>query len=501
MKNMRFFVKPFRRSPISRRAAVLILLCAFLTGCNKPENPPPATTAEAQKIVASRVIILKRFAGENHIYGGGLQLVDTGPGQYRAATGQQKSTTVYVFRNVDELEPEYIKANGNPFRFYEDSEGLEVFKPDFLQRHPIKTGGAYDFSGVKLQYVKDIDLRLSDDQIAQLFLNLTDSQFQDAYGRPPTVTPASEPPVAHVTKEVTIKPADLKIPGSGEIHDAAKNGDLVKITALLKDNPNLVSSRAGSDITPLHLAAMFGHKDVALLLLSNHAEVNAKTTDGITPLYLAASVGQKDIAEVLLAHKAEVDAKDNSDQTPLHEAAGLNQKDVVELLLAHKAEVNAKDNNGHTPLQWAVANGHKDVAEVLLAYKAEVDVKDNDGKTPLEWAAANGHKDVAVVLLTHGAAVNAKDNDGVTPLCAAAIFDHKDVAELLLASKANVNVKINSGDTPLHLAIGRGYKDMVELLLTNGADVNAKDNKGETPLHWATQADIVELLRQHGGHE
>jgi len=45
---------------------------------------------------------------------------------------------------------------------------------------------------------------------------------------------------------------------------------------------------------------------------------------------------------------------------------------------------------------------------------------------------------------------------------------------------------------------------MAELLLANKADVNAKDNKGYTPLYYAADKghqDVVELLRQHGGHE
>jgi ankyrin repeat protein len=44
----------------------------------------------------------------------------------------------------------------------------------------------------------------------------------------------------------------------------------------------------------------------------------------------------------------------------------------------------------------------------------------------------------------------------------------------------------------------------VELLLANQADVNAKDKGGWTPLHSAAAygtKDMVELLRQHGGHE
>jgi ankyrin repeat protein len=45
---------------------------------------------------------------------------------------------------------------------------------------------------------------------------------------------------------------------------------------------------------------------------------------------------------------------------------------------------------------------------------------------------------------------------------------------------------------------------MVELLLANKADINAKNNKGETPLRVAAdkgKQNLVELLRQHGGHE
>jgi uncharacterized protein (TIGR03067 family) len=43
----------------------------------------------------------------------------------------------------------------------------------------------------------------------------------------------------------------------------------------------------------------------------------------------------------------------------------------------------------------------------------------------------------------------------------------------------------------------------VELLLTHKAAVNAESNVGETPLDFAAamgHADVVELLRQHGGH-
>ena len=68
----------------------------------------------------------------------------------------------------------------------------------------------------------------------------------------------------------------------GEIHNAARDGDLEKVKALLKDNPDLVFSKDTNGTTPLHWAAINGHKDVASLLLANKAAVNAKDNSGNT---------------------------------------------------------------------------------------------------------------------------------------------------------------------------------------------------------------------------
>jgi hypothetical protein len=92
----------------------------------------------------------------------------------------------------------------------------------------------------------------------------------------------------------------------GEIHDAAAGGDLEKVKALLKDNPNLVANK------------------------DDNLDMN-----GGTPLYWAARLGHKDMAELLLANKADVNAKDNNDDTPLHATAYNGRKDVAELLRQH----------------------------------------------------------------------------------------------------------------------------------------------------------------------
>jgi hypothetical protein len=121
------------------------------------------------------------------------------------------------------------------------------------------------------------------------------------------------------------------------IHYAARDGDLGKVTALLKDNPALVFT---------------------------------KDTDGFTPLHYAALNGEYAIAKLLLANKADSNAKDNHGDTPLHNAAALGHKDLVELLLANGADVNARNSHGDTPLESAAALGHKDVADLLRSRAA-----------------------------------------------------------------------------------------------------------------------------------
>ena len=53
-----------------------------------------------------------------------------------------------------------------------------------------------------------------------------------------------------------------------EIHLMAAVGDMAKINVLLKEHPDLISSKDDYGRTPLHWAAQYGHKDVAELLLA-----------------------------------------------------------------------------------------------------------------------------------------------------------------------------------------------------------------------------------------
>ncbi len=298
----------------------------------------------------------------------------------------------------------------------------------------------------------------------------------------------------------------------GEIHDAAKSGDLEKVKALLKANPDLVFSKDTNGCTPLHLTVQYVHKDMTEFLLTNKADVNAKDIYGWTPLHMAARFGgHKEMVELLLTNKADVNAKDKYfGRTPLHLAAAEGYKDVVELLLANKADVNIRINDGETSLHFAAVHAHKDVAELLLANKADVNAMANDGSTPLDQMKkpiklkiSNDSKDdskaVAELLRQHGGREFVHEIDD-----AARDGDLEKVKTLLKSDPGLIFSEGDDGGTPLHYAAYGGHKDVTELLLATKADVNAGNYRAMTPLHVATvhaHKDVADLLRQHGGHE
>jgi len=320
---------------------------------------------------------------------------------------------------------------------------------------------------------------------------------------------------------------------SQDIIDAAKNGDLEKVTTLVNGNAEIVFRTDDHGATPLHLAAEFGHKDVVELLLAKGAKINAKANytyeklqpmesyvpgtvvvpnlqqkvdennygvvhDGATPLYLAAINGHEDVVELLYANGADINAKNNSGYSPLQLALENNYEDVAEFLIVKGADVNT--NNGYSPLHYAVSHGRLDLVKLLLAKGA------NDG-TALNDALASGQLDVVKLLLSSNIDVNARNKDGDTPLHYAVSKDNKDVVELLLAKGVDVNAKGFFNKTPLHRAVEEGYKDIAELLLAKGADINAKEYigigqiNGKTPLYLAVEKgdrDMVELLLVKG---
>lgn len=197
------------------------------------------------------------------------------------------------------------------------------------------------------------------------------------------------------------------------------------VADLLTKNPQIVEADLGST-TALHLAARYGHDQIATHLLSQSLDM--------------------------------ANATDTKDWTPLHWAASLGHEQVVAMLLALNLNVAAKDKVGNTPLLYAVQAGHDKVVAQMLA--------------------ANCFNSLDHV-----------DCFGWTALHNAAFYDRETCAEMLLAVAPEQSYALSKRlDTALHLWSNSGSRNkrfFATLLASNPAALRAVNNSGHTPFDTA----------------
>jgi len=85
---------------------------------------------------------------------------------------------------------------------------------------------------------------------------------------------------------------------NSELLEAARKGDARRVRELL-DRGADVNARDKRGFTPLHVAAVNDHVDVAKLLLEHGADIDARDKYGFTPLDLARETGHVGVARVI----------------------------------------------------------------------------------------------------------------------------------------------------------------------------------------------------------
>ena len=324
--------------------------------------------------------------------------------------------------------------------------------------------------------------------------------------------------------------------------NAARDGDVNQLKALLDRNPDLVRCQYWY-ASPLHFAVREGHLEAAKLLVDGGADVTEQTLYGQeTFLQVATDRGHTELMDYLRGLARERMSSEG-DTHPIHTASKRGDLEtVIRLIDDDSALVNRGDDFGRRPIHFAVENKNHQLIELLVARGADIDTSGfssdsrigGSGFRPIAsalwrhsvWAQRNDYE-TAQLLLNHGAeysvtiAAALGDENRVRELLATdpALCDHQEPGgkrALSAAAERNyadiVNVLLDAGANPnleegencpqgyaLWAASHFGYFEIAEALLAAGANPNAVVESSGNPTESSFNREMRELLYRHGG--
>ena len=279
-----------------------------------------------------------------------------------------------------------------------------------------------------------------------------------------------------------------------ELIEAARAGNYPQVERILSAKPRKAGpfaslrraqggtgSRDSRGYTALHYAALNGHREVVLLLLSYEASCNSVDQAGSSPLHLAAWAGHGEVVRLLLdtgPSIPNVNLTNGDKETALHCAAQYGHMECVKLLLDAGADPNIKNSREETALDHAAQYGRADTVSLLLETNPEMVGKYTAygnmlyTHTPLHLAARNGHLSVVLQLLqVTYAHCNQKEFSFVN--------ETKEGIRVSLQVGLDINVRTARG-TALHEAALCGKVEVVRALVERGINPGLRDQGERT---------------------
>ncbi len=278
---------------------------------------------------------------------------------------------------------------------------------------------------------------------------------------------------------------------------SARQGDLETVKALLDAGASINTLSGGDSTSPLLMATINGHFDLAAYLLERGANPSLASDNGVTPLhaalnvqwapralypqprtYLQQKITYLDFMKRLLDKGVDPNVRllkkvwyqeynfpllgvDEIGATPFWRAAYAADVDAMQLLVAHGADPNIPTIKPAGRPRTGDAAGRETIEDVSGLPPVPIA---GPGIPPLQAAAGSGYGE--------GFAGNSHRTapSGFLPA----------VKYLIETLHADVNGRDHEGNTALHQAAARGDVPMIQYLVSRGADVKAVNRAGET---------------------
>lgn len=107
-----------------------------------------------------------------------------------------------------------------------------------------------------------------------------------------------------------------------DVWSAIREGKQRQVERFLASGTNVNAKRRGSGSTLLNMAAVYGHTEIARMLIDKGADISVTNRDGNTALHIAAFFTHNDLVKLLLEHGASVDTKNKRGETPINVVSG-----------------------------------------------------------------------------------------------------------------------------------------------------------------------------------
>jgi ankyrin repeat protein len=329
------------------------------------------------------------------------------------------------------------------------------------------------------------------------------------------------------------------------LFDAARQGDLITLTAILDEEPARLQARDKPYAwSLLHHAAQHGHLPVVNLLLARGMDPNTRETgDNTYPMHWAAAAGRLEVVRRLADaggdvighgddHELEVigwatcwygcdDAAHRAvaeflvargARHHIFSAVAMNLADEVRRIGAHDPGAltrrMSRNEDHQLPLHFAVRMNRPGMVTLLVELGADPLGVDQSGNTAAVYATSPGidRPVMEAIRAMTRAELKSAERGHRTPNARAA-----DLVALLALGDWETAAQLTGGDSRLirtggvlHLLAKRGDPAAVKWLLDNGADPNSRWAHWDaevTPLHLATlggNAEVVRLLLAAG---
>ena len=314
--------------------------------------------------------------------------------------------------------------------------------------------------------------------------------------------PARRQPVPGVDRNYGLNELIVAHGGLTPLLYAVRQGYQESAAALLKAGADVNAPSAGDKTSPLLMAIINGHFDLARMLIERGANPTMVSQQGVSPLYAVLNV--------------EWAPKALYPQPQAHKQQKLGYLDLMKLLIDKGADVNARTKmkvwySGYSfdlsgvdeigaSVFWRAAYA-SDIAAMKLLVAAGADPNVPTIK-PAGRARFGDMLETRAVVDQSGLPPVPIGGPSVMPLHAAAgagygegfgANSHRFAPTGMLAAVkylveelgADVNAADHEGNTALHHAAARGDNEMILYLVSKGADVKAVNREGRTTVDMA----------------